>query len=238
MEAINMKKMEADYKLAISDENEFDKPLYYYTPEVSYYVGSIKHTMPEPVLPENVEYFGYILSNYKSSLSGIIPRIRYDINGEDGFGYDFDVESFQDLNFEKPLPLIFKKITNEDGSCQLAQEIISGKIVRIYDETELWDVLSPTVPGEIMYFQNHEKEFREHPLVITALDGVICVNGQYKELVAKETRGYESKIKEIFNKCEIKAKERFDQVYHEQIDKLHDLAFVDNLIIDSSKKIK
>lgn len=215
-------------KLQKSDENELNKELSYYAKE-----NSIIGQMPEPVIPKDTEYFGYILSkDYERYLTirSIVPRIEQDINGEDMIYHEFTAQDLEDFHLNRTLPLVFKRIESGDTSLNLAQEIISGKVFRFYDEDEIVENLCPRNDDTPVFFEEHKKEFMEFPLIITTIDGVVHVDATYKELVAQESLAHKDEIIELFNKMENIAKKNFTKVYLEQMDKLQDIANVENIM--------
>ena len=189
-------------------------------------------------IPNNVEYFGLIVDEFNP----VIPYIDTDEEDINNiiYGYTY-LEREKEFELPTQLPFIFKIVSDESSSQEYAQELITGKKIRIQEPDEffsLTDKMDNEGKARIYSYQAQYEERKNNPLMIIPRCPYYAVDNDFKAFYESKVRGHEQEIIDMIEKFDKLAKETFDLHEKELINGLETIAFTDNLMKNFENRSK
>ena len=174
------------------------------------------------------KYFGLIGNNF----GAIVPTIGTfeDGDGETKYSFfDYDINNLFTSSLDKNWPFIFRNLGHG-----YAQEVVSGKVIRIGTKEEIAKELDKE--DDLEWFQSKLDYISSNPLVYYVDDqDYIVVNDVYKNLVSRYYDDLDG-FREYMDTLDKGAKKEIRIELEETSKTAEAIAFVDNILFDYEKK--
>ena len=177
---------------------------------------------------DKCKYFGLIGNNF----GAIVPTIGTfkDGDGETKYSFlDYDINNLFTVSLDKNWPFIFRNLGQG-----YAQEVVSGKVIRIGTKEEIAKELDKE--DDLEWFQSKLDYISSNPLVYYVDDqDYIVVNDEYKILVSRYYDDLDG-FREYMDTLDNGAKKEIRREFEETSKNAEAIAFVDNILFDYEKK--